>query len=75
MFALLAVFGDLGCAFGPWLAGVISDVAEKTSFVEMDSLKLGVLFATIFPLVMLIFLAVLRRSRSQGLRKSPAEKE
>ena len=75
MFALLAVFGDLGCAFGPWLAGVISDVAEKTSFVEMDSLKLGVLFATIFPLVMLIFLAVLRRSRSQGLRKSSAEKE
>ncbi len=73
MFALLAVFGDLGCSFGPWLAGIISDVAEKTSFVEMDGLKLGVLFATIFPLVMLMFLIVLRRSRSRGLCKSSAE--
>lgn len=63
MFALLAMFGDLGCAFGPWLAGVMSDTAEKSAAIGMDSLKFGVLVGTIFPLAMLALLLLLRRRK------------
>lgn len=54
MFAMLAMFGDFGCASGPWIAGLISDsVVGKTSF---DPLKLGLLVCIIFPLTMIYLL-------------------
>ena len=43
MFAVLAMFGDLGAAVGPWMAGAIADVAGT-------GLRAGLLAGTAFPL-------------------------
>lgn len=51
MFALLALAGDLGCSAGPALVGLISDAAGS-------NLKIGILFATIFPLLLLFSLII-----------------
>lgn len=64
MFALLAMFGDLGCAGGPWLAGMMADMAKATPAIGMDSLKFGVLMGTFFPALMLVLLLVTRRKRT-----------
>lgn len=49
MFALLALAGDLGCSSGPTLVGFISGLAG-------ENMKMGILAALVFPLVMLICL-------------------
>ena len=46
MFALLALAGDLGCFSGPSLAGYISDAFG-------GNLRIGILFAIVFPFMML----------------------
>lgn len=57
MFAMLAMFGDFGCAFGPWLAGVVSDAAANSGRITMEPLKFGLLVCALFPTVMLILLS------------------
>ncbi|MCR5329424.1 MAG: MFS transporter [Saccharofermentans sp.] len=47
MFALLAMAGDLGGAFGPWLVGFTSQIRD-------DDLKAGMLIACIFPIVLIV---------------------
>ena len=47
MFALLALAGDLGCASGPTIAGMISDACG-------GNLKIGILCAIVFPVVLLL---------------------
>ena len=47
MFALLALGGDLGCSLGPSAVGFISGVFN-------DDLRLGILAAVVFPIVLLI---------------------
>lgn len=47
MFALLALGGDLGCSAGPSLVGFVSSMAK-------DNLKVGILVATIFPIILLL---------------------
>ncbi len=49
LFALLALAGDCGCSAGPALVGAVSGAAG-------DSLRCGLLFAAIFPLILLIAL-------------------
>lgn len=49
MFALLALAGDIGCASGPSLVGFISSMFG-------ENLKIGILAAIVFPLLMLICL-------------------
>lgn len=49
MFALLALAGDLGCSSGPTLVGFVSGLAG-------DNMKMGILAALVFPLVMAICL-------------------
>lgn len=46
MFALLALGGDLGCSGGPTLVGAVSSLAG-------ENLKMGILAAVIFPLLLL----------------------
>ena len=48
MFALLALFGDLGAAGGPTLVGIVAD--------RSGSLQTGVLAAIVFPAVMMLCL-------------------
>ncbi len=71
MFGLLAVFGDLGASIGPWLAGVISDLAQKSGQLlafgvannlnpDQVGLKSGLLFAIIFPLLLFAGTALMK---------------
>ena len=59
MFCLLALAGDLGCSAGPTLAGMVSSA-------NGDNLQLGILFAVIFPAVLVFGLLVQRRMVKKG---------
>ena len=50
MFALLALAGDVGCCGGPTLVGMVSSALN-------DNLKMGILAAIIFPIVMVVCLS------------------
>ena len=54
MFALLALFGDMGCATGPALVG-------KATTLLGDNLGKGLLFAVVFPIVMIICVGRMRK--------------
>ena len=56
MFAMLAMFGDFGCAFGPWITGILSDAAQASPSITMDPLKFGLIFCIAFPILMIILL-------------------
>ena len=62
LFAMLAVFGDLGCAFGPWLAGVISDSVRDSS-ITFDPLKFGILILSFFPVTMIVTIGILSKKK------------
>ena len=57
MFALLALFGDTGCATGPALVG-------RMTTVFGDNLGKGLLFGVIFPAVMIICVTKIKRKVS-----------
>ncbi|MBR2663640.1 MAG: MFS transporter [Clostridia bacterium] len=57
LFALLAMAGDLGGAFGPSLVGTVTQQAG-------DSLQSGMLVGSVFPLVMVLSLFMLNRRYS-----------
>ncbi|MBQ8506483.1 MAG: MFS transporter [Clostridia bacterium] len=57
MFCLLALAGDLGCSLGPTVAGMVSGAAG-------DNMKLGILAAIVFPLVLLAGLLAKRRGKA-----------
>lgn len=59
MFAMLAMFGDIGCSLGPWVAGIVSDTVESTS-LAFNPLKCGLLVCTLFPVVMICLLNIPR---------------
>lgn len=54
IFALLALAGDIGCSAGPTTVGFVSSALQ-------DNLKLGLLSAIIFPVLMLVGLAMCRK--------------
>ncbi len=67
MFALLAVFGDLGASIGPWLAGLVSDLVQGSEQLisagkdlgldaEQLGLRAGLLVSMIFPIMMIVSL-------------------
>ena len=55
MFALLAMAGDLGGAFGPSLVGFVTQQAG-------DRLQSGMLMGSVFPLVMIVLLILMKRN-------------
>ncbi|QQO08019.1 MFS transporter [Breznakiella homolactica] len=57
MFAMLALAGDVGCAAGPGLVGLIMN--NKT-------LKIGLLTAVIFPVVLTAAVTMLKKSAGKG---------
>ena len=61
MFALLALGGDAGCTLGPTLVGMVSGIAG-------DNLKLGILAAVAFPLILLACLAIFGKQRRKNGR-------
>ena len=73
LYGVLAICGDLGGAFAPWLAGVVSDAAQKSSRVidmanaagmnlEQMGLKAGLLVSLVFPTLLFVTLLLLKRS-------------
>lgn len=57
MFALLAFGGDVGCSVGPYTVGMVSDFFG-------GNLKTGILFASVFPLLMLAGLLIARKRKN-----------
>lgn len=57
MFALLALAGDVGCAGGPTLVGMVSSA-------QGDNLKLGIAAGIFFPALLLAGIAFLQRKGS-----------
>lgn len=51
LFALLALFGDLGCALGPYVVGNVASAFN-------DNLNIGILTAAVFPVIMCIALII-----------------
>jgi len=77
MFAILAVCGDIGCSVGPWLTGIVSDAvcalpgaeswgAANALSVEQLGLKAGLAAAMVFPVIMLLGVLVLKRTKTTG---------
>ncbi len=62
MFGLLAVCGDIGCSTGPALTGMVS---------EWAGLRLGMLSAAVFPIVLIFCLVGLSRTRVGGAPQPP----
>jgi len=67
MFALAAAGGDLGCAVGPWFAGIVTDWAAANVQIagftaQQVGLRAGILSGTIFPAVSLVFQLLLWRA-------------
>lgn len=56
MFALLALAGDLGCSGGPTLAGAVSSQCG-------DNLRMGILAAVVFPVLLLAGMLLLSRQK------------
>lgn len=72
MFSLLALGGDIGCTVGPWVAGIISETAQKSQRIislgldmGLDALqtglKSGLLAAVLFPALLLVGLYMMMR--------------
>ena len=53
MFAILALAGDLGCSIGPTVVGA-------TSKMFQENFRIGILFAMVFPVLLIILLLSLR---------------
>ena len=60
MFAFLALAGDLGAAVSPTLVGNFSEIAG-------GNLKTGLLVATVFPIILVVGLIILRRVRKHQI--------
>lgn len=61
MFAMLALAGDLGCSGGPTLAGFISGCFG-------NNLHIGILAAVVFPVLLLVGLALCGKQREMPAR-------
>ncbi|MBR0365354.1 MAG: MFS transporter [Clostridia bacterium] len=57
VFSLLAFAGDIGCTLGPTLAGAVASAAG-------DSLNIGIGATAVFPIIMLICLAIIGRTKT-----------
>lgn len=71
MFGMLAIFGDLGASIGPWLAGFMSDIAQKsTKIIELGQayninieqlgLKSGLFVSIIFPIILVLGILLMK---------------
>ena len=77
LFGLYAICGDIGCSVGPWLTGLVSDLTQKNESLlawgqsvgwsaETLGLRVGLLSATVFPLLLLICTLILARKPKEN---------
>ena len=66
MFAFLALAGDLGGSIGPSIVGIISNLAG-------GNLKIGLLTATFFPIVLILCLFILKKYVNKSEKEEPIQ--
>lgn len=76
MFGILAMCGDIGCATGPWMAGLVADsvasgkglfhaVSSRLLHSSAAGLKAGILVGTLSPLILLVTLRALNAKKAE----------
>jgi MFS family permease len=71
MFGMLAIFGDLGASLGPWIAGIVSDLGQKSTKlvtfgefyninIEQIGLKSGLMAAIVFPIMLVVGILLIK---------------
>ncbi|MCO6558747.1 MAG: MFS transporter [Bifidobacterium sp.] len=65
MFAVFAIAGDLGCAGGPTLVGMVSAA-------HGNNLKSGLLLGTVFAVILLVCFFLMRKMKSQDVTTQSA---
>ncbi|MGN0570228.1 MAG: MFS transporter [Candidatus Fimenecus sp.] len=68
MFGILALAGDLGCAFGPWLVSYIS-IAVSSGSADGVALKQGLGYGAVFPIIMIFAVIML------GIKEKSVDKK
>ncbi|MBE7012335.1 MAG: MFS transporter [Ruminococcaceae bacterium] len=79
LFSLMAVSGDIGCTFGPYIAGIVADFVKNFTSLdkffnvapEQAGLKVGILTAVVFPFAVIILLKLLKNKQSQRKMHRP----
>ena len=77
MFSYLALGGDIGCALGPYIAGIVSDRVSSSEFgkslavstsagIDEVSLKAGILAGIVFPIIMLTGAILLGKNKNRN---------
>lgn len=54
MYSLMALAGDLGCASGPFIAGMICNFAAANGANESAGMKTGLGFSVLFPVILIV---------------------
>lgn len=67
MYGILALAGDLGCAFGPWLVSYIS-IAVSSGSADGEALKHGLGYGAVFPIIM-IFAVIMLGIKEKSIDK------
>jgi MFS family permease len=76
IFALLAASGDIGAAFGPWITSVVIENSLTRNIMgfftdfyhittEQAAIRIGILFAVIFPVMALVIHLLLKRTKAK----------
>lgn len=74
LFAILALFGDIGCSVGPWLTGVVSDISSRMPFMtalsentglgaDQLAIKAGLLLISLFPIAAVFVIRAFGREK------------
>lgn len=58
MFGMLATLGDIGCAFGPWICGLVADTTGL-------GIRIGLLVALVFPITMLLGTLLMGKTKNE----------
>lgn len=76
MFGILAICGDIGCSFGPWITGMVSGYFAKNENIasywtksgldaRQAAIRIGLLAALVFPVIMLTGLLLTKKREQQ----------
>lgn len=78
LFSLMALFGDVGCTLGPYIAGIAADFVQSYTSLnifrgvtpEQAGLKIGILTSVIFPALLIILLLFMKQDTKKDCEKT-----
>ena len=62
MYSVLALSGDTGCTIGPWFISFMA-IKISTNLASGEALKVGLGFGALFPILMIVAIALLKISK------------